>query len=262
MLGFLVCYDIYSMKIGTIYESLISERLTNVDEDVNQLYIKYFEYDVNELASSGFISSSMFLPTLTDTSTLKTEESMKANEINPCKIHINETFNYYDPKNKKIGISVSQSALRLVRDGFYGKFQAAVDHLGYDQQQTFLKEFNEERIKGSIHHELAHWIDDTMNNGHINKLLNKAREANKSTPLGNFPINASKFEIQAQIHNVKQLHNKYHTIWDSLSFNDMIEYSPVLSLVYNQLKGDIKIGWVKNLKKRMHREGLLGKIMG
>jgi hypothetical protein len=68
-------------------------------------------------------------------------------------------------------------------------------------------------------------------------------------------------EIQGQIHNVKQLHNKYNDIWDTLTFSDLIKYSPTLRTISNELKGDIKTKWVRDLKTRMHREGLLGKNM-
>jgi hypothetical protein len=60
---------------------------------------------------------------------------------------------------------------------------------------------------------------------------------------------------------IKQLHNKYSNIWDNLSFYDMIKYSPPLFLVYLTLKGDTKTKWIRDLKTRMHREGLLGKNM-
>jgi hypothetical protein len=75
------------------------------------------------------------------------------------------------------------------------------------------------------------------------------------------PINANKLEIQAQIHNVKQLYNKYENIWDELTFKDMLTYSPPLNKVYRDLPMKIKLDWIRNLKTRMHREGLLGKNM-
>jgi hypothetical protein len=68
-------------------------------------------------------------------------------------------------------------------------------------------------------------------------------------------------EIQAQIHNVKQLYKKYKDIWDDLTFDNMLDLSPLLSSINNNFSGDIKTTWRKNLKIRMHREGLLGKNM-
>ena len=57
------------------------------------------------------------------------------------------------------------------------------------------------------------------------------------------------------------IHNKYSDIWDSLSFYDMLSYSPPLSTIHNSLNGEVKKRWVRDLKTRMYREGLLGRNM-
>jgi hypothetical protein len=41
----------------------------------------------------------------------------------------------------------------------------------------------------------------------------------------------------------------------------MLSYSPPLTSIYNSLSGDIRKRWVRDLKTRMYREGLLGKNM-
>ncbi len=71
----------------------------------------------------------------------------------------------------------------------------------------------------------------------------------------------TKVEIQGQIHNVKQLYNKYMDIWDDLSFMDMIGMSPPLIGIYNELNFEQKKTWTRDLKTRMFRENLLGKKM-
>lgn len=242
-------------------ENLLNEKLTNIDDDVNMFYLKYFDFDVKELERTGVITNTMFLQSETNTVILKSDDSIKSNNLNSCIIKLNTGSNGYQPSTRTITIGVTSNAINFIKDEAKGNINLAINMLTDEKYKDLLsREFTEERIKGSIHHELAHWIDDTLNNGHINKRLDKAMEVG-TRDLGGIPVNATKMEIQAQIHNIKQLHNKYSDIWDSLSFNDMLKYSPPLSNVYNSLIGAVKIKWIRELKTRMYREGLLGKNM-
>jgi len=242
-------------------EHLLSEKLTDVDSDVDLLYDKYFKDDIDEIQVTGIITKNMFKPDGTNTSILRDDISVRANELNYCIININDGSNYYGPSINKIGISVNDSALNFVRDDFNGNLKDAIDYLNDDRQKkSLMAEFTEEKIKGSIHHELAHWIDDTMNNQHLKRRMIKAVQQ-KTRDLGGLPVDATKMEIQGQIHNVKQLYNKYNDIWNTLSFDDLIGYSPSLSNIYRKLPYDLRNKWLRNLKTRMYREGLLGDMM-
>jgi hypothetical protein len=245
----------------SLKEGLLNEALTDVDSDVNLIYDMYFRPAVEEIERTGKITEDMFSYAETNTVILKSELAKEAHKRNMCIIKINShKNNFYDPNNKIIGISVNKGAVDYSMN-FGGDIMSAVYSLNDEYQKRELpKEFSEERIKGSIHHELAHWVDDTMNNQHIKKLVSKPNDV-KTKMLNKLPINATKMEIQAQIHNVKQLHNKYENIWDELTFKDMLGYSPALSKVYRDLPMKIKTDWIRNLKTRMHREGLLGKNM-
>jgi hypothetical protein len=241
-------------------ENLLTEKLTNVDEDVNLLYLKYFQFDINNLERTGIITKDMFLPNETNTIILKSPDSVKANETNYCIIEINNGSNFYRPSDRTINISVSKNAINFVKSEGNGNLKLAANFLNKQQGQSLLNEFTEEKIKGSIHHELAHWIDDTLNNKHITKRLKKTTELG-NVNLNGIPVNTTKMEIQGQIHNIKQLYNKYKNIWDELSFDDMIGLSPPLFFIMNSLNGNDKNQWFRNLKTRMYREGLLGKNM-
>lgn len=243
-----------------VRENLLNEKLTNIDDDVNLLYTKYFEFDVNELERTGIITDGMFLNTETNTVILKSPDCVEANKKNSCIIKINTGKNFYQPSTRQINISVTSNALNFVKNETGGNLQLAIKKLDGLQQKSLSREFSEERIKGSIHHELVHWIDDTLHNSHINKRLNKTMELG-TIDLGGIPVNSTKMEIQAQIHNIKQLYNKYNNIWDTLTFEEMLMYSPPLTSVFKTLKGEVKTKWVKDLKTRMYREGLLGKNM-
>jgi len=242
-------------------EGLLAEKLTNVDSDVDLIYNTYFKKDIDEISKTGVITRYMFDMPTTDTSVLKDDASIKANELNPCKILINNGGNHYAPLQHIISVSINDGARDFILDNFNGIITNAVDYLSdLNQKKSLEQEFTEHKIKGSIHHELAHWIDDTMNNNHIQKVIKKAQEY-RSNSLYDIPVNATKMEIQGQIHNIKQLYNKYKDTWDTLSWNNLIELSPSLSNINKILTGNINTKWVRDLKIRMHREGLLGKNM-
>lgn len=247
-------------------ENLLNEKLADIDSDVDMLYTKYFEYDINEIQNTGIVRKDMFIDTEIDTSVLKSPECIEANRLNPCKILINKSMsrnsdNYYQPSTSTISLSINKSAINYIIYDTNGNVEVAIKMLPNERQQNGLRaELTEEKIKGSIHHELAHWIDDTLHNKHITKRVNKAMEL--GTPnVGGIPVNATKMEIQGQIHNVKQLYNKYKDIWDELTFNELIKRSPSLNSIYGNLSGEFRTKWLRDLKTRMHREGLLGKKM-
>lgn len=241
-------------------ENLIVEKLTNIDNDVDDLYKMFFSDDIDEIAITGIITDDMFKKQNSNTSILNDDESVKSNAINPCNIYINYGLNGYIPEKNIISISFASGAKNYVMD-FGGDLNKAINSLSNETQKVNLRsEFTEEKIKGSIHHELAHWIDDTMNNRHVRSRLEKQVKFN-TRDLGGVPVDATKMEIQGQIHNVKQLKNKYEDRWDNLSFYDMLRLSPPLTVIHRDLPDKFKSKWVRDLKTRMHREGLLGKNM-
>jgi hypothetical protein len=255
--------DMYRDPQG-LNESLLTEKLTDVDDDVDMIYEMYFRKPIEELERTGVMSASTFEQTETDTGVLKNEKCIKAHEMNPCTIWINKGNNHYNPNSKVISLAVNLQAANYVITQFNGNLKRAVDYQDPPQAMTLKKEFNEERIKGTIHHELVHWIDDTLNNQHIKKRIDKnilRHSAGEALPFNNVTVNAHYMEIQAQIHNIKQLHNKYADQWDTLSFEDMIHMSPSLTNTYRSLPYSLKTQWIKNIKMRMFREGLFGKKM-
>lgn len=242
-------------------ENLLSEKLTDVDTDVDLLYDKYFKSDIEAIERTGFITSAMFEKLETDTSILTSPDSVKCHELNPCVIKINPGLNYYNPNESIIGVGYARGAYDFIMNNASGNIETALRYLSDEKQRkTLIKEFTEVRVKGSIHHELAHWIDDTLNNSHIKARVGKAMERN-TRDLGGIPVDATRMEIQGQIHNIKQAYNKNKDIWDELSFQDVLDLLPSTSSVNNKLAGEIKAKWRKELKLRMNREGLLGKNM-
>lgn len=249
-------------KILSENSELIEERLMNVDDDVDYIYDEYFRSDIDAIEETGIITKEMFKRHNFETSNLKSELSKKADKINPCTIMINVGKNYYSPNGRLISISTNFNAIDFVISDFGGNLSDAIRGLGNNHLAISLKnEFTTSRIKGSIHHELSHWIDDTLHNQHIKKRAIRASELGVGMTKGDIPINADKMEIQGQIHNVVQLKKQYSNLWDTMSFDDLVKLSPTLYTIANELQGDVKKSWKINLLKRMYREGLLGKNM-
>jgi hypothetical protein len=241
---------------------LIQERLAEVDDDVDLIYDLYFKKDIEYVKNTGHINDDLFEEYFTDTSILKTPLCVEAHEKNPCKIFVNnkerarKSPNHYNPLENEICVSIHQRLKNLIIHDFNGDMSVAADYI----DNRIYKEFDEDKIKGSIHHELAHWIDDTLNKRHIKKRIEKQIKK-QTVNLNNIPVNMTKMEIQGQIHNIKQLYRKYKENWDELTFNDLKNLSPTLNVIYNNLNHNQRIEWLKTLKKRMYRENLLGKKM-
>lgn len=247
-------------KETNINENLLNEKLTEIDDDVNLLYNEFFRDDIEKINRTGIITRDMFKFGNSDTSKLQSEESIEGNKLNACTIKINNNSgNNYKPSTREIRLSVNKQAFDFVLSN-NGNLKDSIDELDDTQKKSLKQEFSEEKIKGSIHHELTHWLDDTIHNRHITKMLKKSVN-NKAKELNKTPVNSTKMEIQGQIHNIKQLHNKYNDIWDDIEFSDLFGYSPALNTIQKNLPDKLRKQWIRDIKTRMHRENLLGKNM-
>ena len=233
------------------------EKLTDVNIDVDMIYNKYFREGIDYIKEHDKFDFNLFKKDTISSDILSSPLCIEANKTNPIEIKINNlSGNYYNPFEKYIELNININAINYVSE--FKTLTDAINDLPNSKQRISLSNtFKESSIKGSIHHELVHWIDDSLNNQHLVTKLNKAKE--KNTFLKN--VNYMSFEIQSQIHNIVQLKRRYEDIWDDLTFNDMIELSPPLSVVMNNRDSINKNIWIKKLKQRMNREGLLGKKM-
>ncbi len=172
---------------------------------------------------------------------------------------------YKGPEGKEmdrgmISLSINQSALQT-------GLLHSMEYIQPSQLKGFTQEFKPERIKSTIAHELSHWLNDTMHNFHITKTIGKVRELGKPEILllHKKDVNMTHFEIDAQIHGIKQLKMKYRRKWDEMSLKEVFFAYNSLRFMGSQIyaKYGKKVGdiWQKALVKRMGREGLLGKNM-
>lgn len=248
------------IKEEILKENFLMERLTEIDNDVDYIYDNYFKKDIEEIQRTNIVTIDMFKKSKLDTSYLMSKDASIANKENPCLININfGGINHYNPNEQIINLTINGNALSHVMN-YKGNIELAKNELPERVQKRFKQEFTEEKLKGTINHELVHWIDDTLHNKHIQKTLEKAKET-KGGIFRNKPISMNYLEIQAQIHNIKQAKRKHSENWDNLTFGDLLEIIPVLSIINNGLSFENREQWRKAIRRRMYREGLLGKKM-
>lgn len=235
--------------------------------------------------------SALFIPVI-GTEELKSKDSKTAHMINPANIAIGAFVdgNFYrpssanvaiskklDPESFKIfatmmggekGIERSRIQVSLNYEAWKLYLRNQFDFVASDvAKKAILREYRPDSIKSSIAHELSHWISDSRYGSHIEKLLTTVREMGKDDllKLGKEDVNMTYFEVDAQIHSLKQLKRQYNKQWDSFKMKDIFDLLPSWNATAQRLVKSygeevFKI-WQKSLVKRMARENLLGKNM-
>lgn len=258
------------MKINEILnEQTLMEATFDLDKQVDFIYDRYFAEYVEELRNSSGNMLAKGVEMIDTTDLPRSDKIDEANKLNPCRIVIHNLRkgNVYVPDQQTISITVSPPAVNLILDmGYEGALRAITTQ---EQKRQFKTELTEGRVKGSIYHELAHWLDDTLHNRHIKKRIDRAQElgghaGNKHFKQNNPDVNMTDFERQSQIHNIKQLKRSNEDLWDSLSFDEMIEMNVALGNVARTLKDHGREHyekWRRQLLQRMAREDLVGASM-
>lgn len=257
------------MKIVDIYENFLTEKILDVQQDVDIIYDKFFRKNIEKLNNPErdpklikeavrALSRERHVEPGVVSNLLKTPELDEAQEHNPVKFIINSGVGNMYRINRnpaELHFSVNDAVLRLLK-----QYEYSIDTLSRlikDNFDMFLSEMTEGKMKGSIHHELAHWYDDTMHNYHLaNTVKNNPSATNKPE------WNTSHIEIEGQIHTLLQFKKMYgDELWDSMTFDELLTKVPALSFVERDLDTEHKEVWKRRIKSRMARENLLGKNM-
>jgi hypothetical protein len=201
------------------------------------------------------------------------KEAQAAHALNPCSIRLGCFHDgaWYRPgkaiskalgsiSDSQIQISVNYFAIQVWLKGQYSTISPK-------QLTNFKNELVPSSIKSTTAHEISHWLNDTFHNNHITKTLLKSFEnANQDLiKLGELDVNMTHFEIDAQIHALKQLKMQNKKVWDQFTLLDLFErYSSLQSIasrLYKNYGKEVLDIWQKMLVKRLAREKLLGKNM-
>jgi hypothetical protein len=281
---------------------LLLEKTFNISKDVKYIYDKCFDplvkeiykhawskigktFDFNDTAVDKILSgkyrsffskikdSNDVTYKIIDSSELPSKQAKESNTANPTEIHCGAYSygNFYRPsetrkasgenvKKSLIQLSLHHNALRLV-------FRRELKYIDSSQLRSFYEEFKPARIKSTLAHEVSHWMNDTLHNFHITKLLKTTRELGKPEilKLHKKDVNMTHFEIDAQIHGLKQLKMQHRKDWDTLELKDIyLKYASLrftAGQIYKEYGKEVGDIWQKMIVKRMAREKLLGKNM-
>lgn len=250
------------------------EKTFNIDADVDYIYeksrfpefLKNFNEGKEPYKYQLFSLEFNFLDIIFNkipSSELKTEECIKAHSIIPLDIitGISRKGSHYNPTKPSISISINPHALSV----YYTDDEKNLPDV---EKKMLKREITEQRLKIGIHHELSHWISDCFYGKHITNIVSSALELQNPERmlLKQKDVNMTYFEIDAQVHSIKELKRNFsQEQWDMLTIEDIFKEYPSIMTVYRVLRKehglDVALIWQKNLIKRLQREGLLGKNM-
>jgi hypothetical protein len=189
-----------------------------------------------------------------DSSELTSIAAKRAHVLNPIKIMVRRQVysNNYIPRTKEMNIGLTVGAV----DGL-GMYS---DILSFNKPQLnqLHSEFTEIRVKATIRHELTHWIDDSLNNLHMSKMVGDPDKFQEYLKAGNPDVGYGFIEIQAVVHQIAEVRRiigkkKY----EELTWNELMKLHPSLEYLNERLGAK----WRRLIATRMARENLLTKNM-
>lgn len=197
---------------------------------------------------------------------LKSRDCKEAHSYNPIDIFlgISKKGSLYYPESHRIDISLNESLFNLM---ILPDWISVFNSFATSKKKLTLSEFSEKKIKSTIAHELSHWLNDTLHNYHITDLSKLSTTLNDDDifKLKKHHVSLTHFEIDAQIHGIKNLKNNCSRTWDQMTmYSVFINYTSLTQILITVTKKygkDVADVWQKNLMKRMARENLLGKNM-
>jgi len=257
------------MRFNEFKTDQLTEAVFELNSDVDMIYDKAFKDIVDSIRSNSW--NGVYNPPklICGSATLTSPECEEAHELNPIIIRTDKNGNFYNPTEQYISVSMNLQAINHLMNYVTADnpIKRALAPLPMHQRHRYISEFSPERIKGSIHHELAHWIDDTLHNSHIRNRINVAHELPNKRGIKHFnqgeeDVDLSKFEMNSQIHAMMQIRRADTEMWDLYSFEEMLHQNSSLAYIAERLR---KMGkyeqWKKYLLKRLARENLLGQEM-
>jgi len=259
---------------------LLTEKTAQIGADVDMIfkkaflkYEKIFKKDdmrgfIKAMQSTNSLGGGKFVFVDIKSSELKSRDGRIAHDINPVRIRCGLLDgSSYVPSLNLINISLNMNAtgLMILNKVKTIKDVEALMPMEADLFERFKNEFSGKSIKGSIYHELAHWIDDSKHNFHITKGLKKSAEIGNTDNMKRDGSNLfTDYEIEAQVHAIKQLKREFNKSWDVLSWNDIIQFKPSFNVIKTELHrsgSKVQKNYHKRMVKRLNREKLLGKLM-
>lgn len=262
----------FAEKLKEVYDInsdfFLSENLFNIEKDIDYIYDNFFEniltkYKQNpQRIYNAIINNVLLFNDVISSAELLSEVSKEAHNKNPIKIFIGilpGKKNSYSPVLKRITLSPNTFAMKFLGETGLNALPNAI------KTYPLLKnEFLETSIKGTIVHELSHWINDSLHNKNIEKILKKINNIHSLSKYS--PVEweyTSVHEIDANIHVIAELKRLNEDNWDNLTFSEILVLKPSLIFIFKEIatKTNKKhyYKFVKRFFSRLARENLIGK---
>jgi hypothetical protein len=267
------------MKISEI---LLTEAVFNTDAAVDFIYDIAYKYYVDELKK--WMNGKQIAPIGLRNVTFDSEELLRyindpairrALALNPIRVAagISDGGNIYSPRAKTVFISFNAVLHKMIYEALIHNrsFEEFLTQFDKRHHANITQELRGETVKGSIAHEISHWMTDTFHNQHISKLVMKAGAATnigrRQDIMNKGEVNTymTDYEIDAQVHAIRQLRRPHtQASWDLLTLDDLLDASPPMRTVVDDIARIDRSQlsrYFKLLLRRLHRERLLGKNM-
>jgi len=255
------------------FKEYLQEKTFNINKDIDYIYNKFFKQRIKSMQKGtynypkgDFTFGTMY------SKDLPSKTAQKANEVKPIIIEagILDIGNGYAPLRNKMYVSINTNAINVFHKFNLKTIEDVKNVLKPDSYKQWTHEFTESVIKGSISHELSHWMNDAIYNLNLSKTILKVRSApniytgQKIFNMGELDVNMTFKEIDAQVHAMKQLKKDYKKDWDILTIHDISNIKPSFSGVFKDIKKkgkQVYDTYMKRFLHRLDREKLLGKNM-
>ena len=272
------------MKLSQLFEAIF-----HVDDAVDYIFEKAFGdffRGIEKFKKGGDISKVFVDLDITDFSmaeikkNIKNEYVQRSMIIFPIEIEagiLTEGSRYVPTKNL-ITISFNTDLYRLLLMALSNNwtYDMMMQNIQSHRRPNAEAEFSGNKVRGSIAHELSHWIDDVSHKRHITKMIEKAQmfrdeqqdqaSTTKTLLRGKPDIYMTDYEINAVVHAISQLKREFdENKWNTMTFDDLLDSDPALNNTYMRIRDtltekDLK-EWKRTVFSRLHRERLLGRNM-
>jgi predicted XRE-type DNA-binding protein len=272
--------------VKTFREHLLTEALLAVDkQDINKLYAPYAKpfkefqavwnkYSDEQIKNNLTIRRDMMLQfreifsrypqnaplKVFSSSDLKSELARKAHAVNPITIYVFLTANgnYYNPLKHIIYLSLDTNIANAMEN--------ILDSIPVNQLAMLKSETTDLRMKTTIMHEIAHWLDNSLHNFYMSKAFSRAADVadrgrngaqviTKSLYRGESDPYLSPMEVTAMVNQVAELKRRLpKKKWDQLTWVDLMHLIPSLHFADRRLGAEFR----KRMISRMSREHLVG----
>jgi len=238
----------------------LNEKTFELGKDVDLIYdrlkvdeaIKYMKTDLEKFIDNALhidMDKNLFIYSVMKSDELRTDDALEAHRIKPISIQFGVyESSFYSASQNTIFITINPDVFGLFFE--FRSEEEIKNNMPLYVIRRMKSELSSTAIKSSIYHELSHWVDDVTHG------LGFGQET-----FGSLDYR----ELNAQIHNIKQIYRDYRKHWDKLTLIDLVEIVPSLYVVYEEATNGKSekeyLSYMKRFVKRLDREGLLGKKM-